>query len=163
MMTKLKKSYLDYTRDITPRIVKSCEVQLRGLAPGLTQLRRNDTALASRWRHCVKFKRSRNQTPDLRFNNDIFSPYTNLSDVRREQKLKHPLFFQPDIRRYLRQFVTKVTQASYDEGFNRHHDSMTRPLLEERAEDAIEPLMTYLKSNLETLHAWLCEVGCSCL
>ena len=47
-----QKSNLHYTRGITPKRVTSGGAHLRGLAPGL-QLRRNVTAVASRWRHCA--------------------------------------------------------------------------------------------------------------
>ena len=45
------KSNLHYTRRITPKRVTSGGAQLRG--SWATQLRRNVTAVASRWRHCA--------------------------------------------------------------------------------------------------------------
>ena len=69
------------------------------------------------------------------------------------------VFFQPDVRRFLRQFAQKIVQQSNYEGdFHKNHDSSVRLRLEEIANDAIKPLMSYLRNNLVTLHEWLCEV-----
>ena len=47
------KSNLHYTRRITPKRVTSSGAHVRGLAPGLAQLRRNVAAVASRWQYCA--------------------------------------------------------------------------------------------------------------
>ena len=46
------KSNFYYTRGIKPKRVTSGEILLRGLSAWATQLRRNVTAVASRWQHC---------------------------------------------------------------------------------------------------------------
>ena len=55
------KKYLHYTGGITPKRVTNGGVRLRGLAPG----QHSSEELTQRWRHCFRFDRPGNRTPDL--------------------------------------------------------------------------------------------------
>ena len=59
-----QKLNLHYIRVITPKGEKSGESHLCGLAPGQHPLK-NVAAVANRWRHCVRFDRPGNSSPNM--------------------------------------------------------------------------------------------------
>lgn len=72
---------------------------------------------------------------------------------------------QPDILRYLREYVKEVlksrnkkTDGKLFDGFEHNYDSR-RGDWEKIGEESIRPLMHYLTTNVITLKEWLCDVS----
>lgn len=65
---------------------------------------------------------------------------------------------QPDISRYLGEYVKKVLKAISEKAPTSDYDT-SGDEWEKIGDEGIRPLMNYLTTNIITLKEWLCDVG----